>query len=347
MEDNFSVESYNFDLPKELIAQEPPKEREFSKLLVYNRSDNTIKHLQFYQIVDLIDENTCIVLNNTMVDKRKIICKKTTGSLIPILITEYENNEIKFLPYKRVKIGTKIILPNNTECEIKSFNQQTGEYLMTGNFKKNEIDSLIQQYGLAPLPPYIKRKKDEKKEVDLERYQTVYATQPGSIAAPTAGFHFSEKIISELAQKKVRILYITLNIGLATFKPVKTQDIRQHKLLPEKVIVEPQVAQEINQAVEEGKKILCVGTTTVRTLEFLATQYGKIVPYCGEVDLYIYPGYEFKITSCMITNFHLPKSSNLILVSAFVGRQKLLELYKIAIEHRYRFYSYGDAMLIL
>ncbi|MFN3550639.1 MAG: tRNA preQ1(34) S-adenosylmethionine ribosyltransferase-isomerase QueA [Endomicrobiia bacterium] len=349
MDYEFDSNFYDFDLPKELIAQLPSEKRSESKLFFYKRSTQEIKHLKFKDIVEILDNKYCIVLNNTKVEKRKIICKKPTGKEVPILITQYKDNFLKCIPYKSIKINQKLILPQNIECIVVDKDYQTQEIVLEGIFQKEKIKYLIDKYGLSPLPPYIKRKQRilELNEIDKERYQTVYAEKEGSLAAPTAGFHFDREILSKLIEKGIEILYITLNIGISTFKPIKTKSILGHKIFPEYAEVSKDTAQKINKLISDGKKILCVGTTVVRTLEFLMTKYDKIIPYSGDVDIYIYPGYEFKITSGLITNFHLPKSTNLVLVCAFAGREKVLNLYKIAIENQYRFYSYGDAMLIL
>ncbi len=348
MKEEYSLDLYNFVLPKQLIAQLPSQKRSESRLFYYDKKNDKIHHLKFKDIVDIFDENYCIVLNNTKVENRKIECRKPTGGSIFILITHYEDNLLKFIPYKSINFSRKIILPNDLVIEIKDKNLQTGEFEATGSFSKEEIKNIIKNFGLPPLPPYIKRKKeDERTKLDFERYQTVYAQKNGSLAAPTAGFHFDEEIIKKLIEKNIKVLYITLHVGISTFKPLKTKDITQHKVFPELAEVSKETAEEIIKAKKGNKKIIAVGTTVVRTLEFLFTKFGEIKPYSGEIDLYIYPGYEFKIVSGIITNFHLPKSSNLILISAFVGRKKLLELYKIAIENEYRFFSYGDAMLIL
>jgi len=347
MKEEYNLDLYNFDLPKELIAQLPSQKRSESRLFYYDRKIDKISHLRFRDILDILDENYCIVLNNTKVDNRKIECRKTTGGIVNILITDYNNCLIKFLPYKRVNFK-KLILPNNVEVEIIDKDFTTGEFIAKGKFSKQDIKDMIKNYGLPPLPPYIKRKKeDERIKIDFERYQTVYAQKNGSVAAPTAGFHFDEEIIRKLIEKNVKVLYITLHVGISTFKPVKTKDITKHKIFPEFAEVSKETAEGIVKSKKENKKIIAVGTTVVRTLEFLFSKFGEIKPYSGEIDLYIYPGYDFKVVSGIITNFHLPKSSNLILISAFVGREKLLELYKIAIENKYRFYSYGEAMLIL
>ncbi len=346
--DPFDSQLYDFYLPKELIAQLPPQKRSSSRLFVYYKNSDKYEHLYFSQIIDLLDENYCIVFNNTKVEPRKIICFKPTGGKIPILITSYKDNLIRCLPYKTLGKTRKLILPQQKILEVTGYDETTGEWILEGEIRKEEVSEIINKYGLTPLPPYIKRNNHEKLEpIDKERYQTIYAKVPSSIAAPTAGFHFDEEIIAKLQQKGIKILYITLNIGISTFKPIKSQDIREHKIFPEKAIVDKTTAETLNELKSKGKKILCVGTTSVRTLEFLMYRFGKIVPYEGDVDIYIYPGYKFLITDSMVTNFHLPKSTNLLLVAAFVGTEKLLGLYKIAIENKYRFYSYGDAMLIL
>ncbi|MCS7231050.1 MAG: tRNA preQ1(34) S-adenosylmethionine ribosyltransferase-isomerase QueA [Elusimicrobiota bacterium] len=348
MKDNLNLDSYDFYLPKELIAQLPPPKRTDSKLLVYFRQEDKVQHLKFSDIVNLLDEDWCIILNNTKVENRKIECKKPTGGVVPILITSYENNKIKFLPYKKIKINQKLILPNGKEGLVVDKNLETSEFELLGDFKISEIEEIIKEYGLAPLPPYIKRKpKDPLYNIDSERYQTVFAKVPASLAAPTAGFHFDNMLLETLEKKGVKILYLTLNIGLSTFKPIKTKDVSQHKMQPEELIIDEDTAKKINTYFENNKKILCVGTTVVRSVEFLYSKFGKIKEYKGLVDIYIYPGYKFKFVKSMITNFHLPKSTNLLLVAALIGKEKLFELYKIAIEKKYKFYSYGDAMLII
>lgn len=344
----YDLESYNFFLPKELIAQTPPQKRSDCRLLVYFTKENIVKHLKFSDILNLLDHNWCIILNNTKVEQRKIECKKITGGIFPILITYYADNFIKFIPYKRVGSVKKLVLPNGKIATVGNKDPETSEWELKGDFSSSEIEEIINKYGLAPLPPYIKRKpQDPLYKVDAEKYQTVFAKVPSSLAAPTAGFHFDEEILKALEEKGVKIVYITLNIGLSTFKPVKVKDIRNHKMFPEELIIDKSTAEVINEYVKNNKKILCVGTTVVRSVEFLATKFGEIREYKGLVDIYIYPGYKFKITKHLLTNFHLPKSTNLLLVAALIGKDKLLELYNLAIEKKYKFYSYGDAMLII
>ncbi|MCX7956876.1 MAG: tRNA preQ1(34) S-adenosylmethionine ribosyltransferase-isomerase QueA [Endomicrobia bacterium] len=346
---NFLISSYDFVLPKELIAQSPAEKRELSRLFFYNRATNEIKHLIFSDIVDIIDESYCIVLNDTKVENRKIECKKPTGGVLFILITEFKDNQLKALCYKKLNRNiNKLILPNGVEIKVIGKDETTSEFIFETTLKAFELKELINLYGLPPLPPYIKRKlSDPLYELDKIRYQTVFAKNPASLAAPTAGFHFTKDILDKLTKKGIKILYITLNVGLSTFKPIKSKDLRQHKLIPENVFVSKNTAELLSFHLSKGGKVLCVGTTTVRTLEFLASKFGKVVSYSGPADIYIYPGYNFKIANGLITNFHLPRSSNLVLVSSFINREKILELYKIAVENRYRFYSYGDAMLIL
>lgn len=347
-DDLYNLENYNFFLPKELIAQLPSEKRSDSRLLVYYKKDDSVKHLKFSDIVDIFDDNWCIILNNTKVEPRKIECKKITGGITPILITHYEDNLIKFIPYKKVNLNQKLILPNGKVVTIVRKNTETLEWELEGDFSSYEVKEIIDSKGLAPLPPYIKRKpSDPLYKIDAEKYQTVFAKVPSSLAAPTAGFHFDEQILKALEDKGVKIVYITLNIGLSTFKPVKVKDVRNHKMFPEELIIDKSTADIINTYIKNNKEILCVGTTVIRSVEFLATKFGEIREYKGPVDLYIYPGYEFKIAKHIITNFHLPKSTNLLLVAALIGRDKLLELYNIAIEKKYKFYSYGDAMLII
>lgn len=349
MNQEFNSDLYNFDLPKELIAQLPPEKRSESRLFFYRRDNKEIQHLRFKDILHILDNKWCIILNNTKVEKRKVVCRKPTGGKIPILITQYQDKFLKFIPYKRIKLNQKLTFPDTIEGIVIGRDEETQEFFLEGKFTKEQVKNLIDKYGLSPLPPYVKRNKENLKlnEIDKERYQTIYAIKEGSLAAPTAGFHFDNEILSNLIEKGIEILYITLNIGLSTFKPIKTKNILEHKIFPEYAEVSEDVADKINKSISNNKKILCVGTTVIRTLEFLMTKFGRIIPYNGEIDIYIYPGYNFKITSGIVTNFHLPKSTNLVLVSAFVGRETLLNLYQIAIENKYKFYSYGDAMLIL
>ncbi|MEM4368543.1 MAG: tRNA preQ1(34) S-adenosylmethionine ribosyltransferase-isomerase QueA [Candidatus Anstonellales archaeon] len=347
-ENIYDLDNYNFFLPKELIAQLPPQKRSDCKLLVYFIKENSVRHLKFSDIVDILDDKWCIILNNTKVEPRKIECRKISGGIIPILITYYSDNLIKFIPYKRLNYNQKLILPDGKIANVIRKNNETLEWELEGDFSASDIKKIINDYGLAPLPPYIKRKpKDPLYALDAKEYQTVFAKIPCSLAAPTAGFHFDKDIIERLEKKRVKIVYITLNIGLSTFKPVKTKDIREHKIFPEELIIDKTTADVINMYVKNNKNILCVGTTVVRSVEFLATKFGEIKEYKGPVDIYIYPGYKFKVVKHLLTNFHLPKSTNLLLVAALIGRDKLLELYNVAIEKKYKFYSYGDAMLII
>ncbi len=350
MNDNYDLNLYNFVLPKELIAQEPVSVRGESRLMVYYRQYDKVEHLMFKDIVRIIDKDCCVVLNKTKVFPTKLYCKKPTGGNVTIIVTKIEEGLLKciFSPYKKISIGQNIILPNGLTVSVVSKETDTGEFVLQGEFTKEMLSEVLHRYGVAPLPPYIKRsKEDPRHSIDLERYQTVYAQEGYSIAAPTAGLHFSKEIIDELMKNNVKIVYITLNIGIGTFKPISTPKINKHKMLPEYGIIDKTTAEVINDYLIANKKIFCVGTTTVRILEFVYNKYKKIVPYEGWVDNFIFPPYKFNVPSGLVTNFHLPKSTNLVLVSAFVGREKLLQLYSIAIKQKYRFYSYGDAMMIV
>lgn len=350
MNNELNLENYDFVLPKELIAQEPTYHRPESRLMVYYKQKNKTEHLQFKDIVNLIDDSWCIVLNKTKVEPRKIYCKKTTGGEIVIIITHYEDNQIKCIlsPSKKLKLGQEIVLPNNVIMKITKKDYDTEEIVLEGDIKKAKIEKLISENGFAPLPPYIKRDKfDSRNSEDLIRYQTVYADTGCSIAAPTAGLHFNEEILSKLVKKGIEIIYINLNIGIGTFKLLNVKKISEHKMLPEFGEIEDDVAERISELLKKEKKMLCVGTTTTRLIEYVFNKYGKIVPFKGLADIFIYPGYEFKIVSGLITNFHLPKSTNFVLLSAFIGIEKAKELYDIAIKKQYRFYSYGDVMMII
>ena len=371
------LSEYDYNLPEELIAQLPADKRENSKMLVLNRAEHTISHKHFYDIVDLIDKNSLLVMNNTKVLPARLIGHKDTGAKIEVFLLKSLNPSPEFVnsqssltnsslslkgrgvvsrfwdvlikPSKRVKPESIIKISDELSVRVLKRLEDNGEWLVELIYdeSKNILD-VLHKNGNIPLPPYIERKLDNEdlKKLDFERYQTVYAKDEGSVAAPTAGLHFTKEILKKLEDKGVELCEVTLNVGLGTFRPVQCENILDHKMHSESFEISEKASEQINRAINEGKKIIAVGTTTVRTLETAFQKYGCIKPCHDSSELFIYPPYEFKVVDNLITNFHLPKSTLLMLVSAIAGKDFIFEAYKEAIENRYRFFSYGDCMYI-
>lgn len=342
------LEEFNYELPEKLIAQVPAQKRDMSKMLVLDRYKGTIEHKHFFDITDYLTENDLLVMNNTKVIPARLYAKKDTGALIEIfLIREIEKNIWAALikPSRRVKTG--MILKVSGELSIEILEKDDDKWRVHLLYKGNIFD-ILDKIGNIPLPPYIERKmtNEEYKTLDFERYQTVYAEKEGAVAAPTAGLHFTKEILDKLYKQGTKYCFITLNVGLGTFKPVKCQNILEHKMDLETFEITQEAAETINEARANGKNIVAVGTTSVRTLETVMNIYGKIIPVKDKSELFIYPGYKFKIVDKLITNFHLPKSTLLMLVSAFATKELIFNAYNEAIKHDYRFYSYGDCMFI-
>jgi len=343
------LQEFDYELPKELIAQLPSEKRENSKMLVLNRQALSFEDRHFYDIVDFLDENDFLVMNNTKVIPARLFSVKDTGAKIEIfLVREIEPHYWIALikPSKRVKPQMVLKIGDDFSVQIvEKINDKWKVKLLYAGF----IFDVLRKYGNIPLPPYIERNMSESqyKNLDFERYQTVYAENEGSVAAPTAGLHFTKEIIAKLQDKGVGHAFVNLNVGLGTFKPVNVENIEEHSMDRETFEIPEESAESINRAKKDGKNIVAVGTTSVRTLETTMQKHGKILPIKDYSELFIYPPYEFKIVDKIITNFHLPKSTLLMLVSAFAGKDFIFEAYKHAIESKYRFYSYGDCMLIL
>ena len=338
---------FEYYLPQELIAQEPIETRDSSNLLILNRKDKSLKEVIFREIGNLIEEGDVLVLNDTRVIKARLIGKRRTGGRVEFLLLREKGEgvwESMANPLRRIKINEDISFAEG-KFSGKVLEKTEGGTCFIG-FNPPGIRNLINDYGKIPLPHYI------KKEIkDPERYQTVYAEKDGAIAAPTAGLHFTNELLRELSLKGVKITYISLHCGPATFKPVKTEDIIGHRMSPELYEVPLETAEIINNAKRMKKNIFAVGTTAVKALETAGFWDEEGTPQVrhqkGESGLYIYPGYKFKIVDALLTNFHLPRSTNLILVSAFAGVDFIHQAYQYAIEKRFRFYSFGDAMLII
>ncbi len=343
---NLQLSDFYYDLPKELIAQTPLADRSSSKLMVLNRKNNTIEHKTFKNITDYIEKGDCLVLNNTRVLPARLYgIKKGTGAHIEFLLLKRLTDtrwEVMVKPGKRAKIGTEIVFGDSilsatiVEEDIES-GLKTAEFHFDGIFEE-----ILDKLGEMPLPPYITEKLEDK-----ERYQTVYSKNAGSAAAPTAGLHFTDELLDELKAKGVKIAFLTLHVGLGTFRPVKVNDITTHKMHSEFFQIDQEACDAINETKKAGKKIICVGTTSTRTLESVADDNGFMSAKSGWTDIFIYPGYKFKIVDKLITNFHLPESTLLMLVSAIYDREHILKAYSEAVKNSYRFFSFGDAMFIV
>lgn len=337
-----NTKDFYYDLPQERIAQVPLKDRSKSRLLDFDKNTGEVRHRIFEDIVEDFGENDVLILNNTRVlPARMFGVKEETGAKIEILLTkrmDLKTWEVMAKPAKRLKKGSRVIFSDRLFAEVT---QEHEEGLRILEFEYEGVfEEIIDEIGTMPLPPYIREKLS-----DQERYQTVYSKVKGSSAAPTAGLHFTNEILERLENKGVQIEYVTLHVGLGTFKTVSVEDVENHTMHSEYYRIEEDAAQRINLAKAQGKKITCVGTTSVRTVESAAVD-GRLEKLEGETQIFIYPPYEFKMVDALVTNFHLPESTLIMLISAFSDRGKILNAYKIAVEEEYRFFSFGDAMYI-
>ena len=339
------INEFDYDLPKELIAQTPLKDRSSSKLLIMNKNSGELKHEVFSNIINYLNKGDVLVLNDTKVIPARLIGEKEeTGAVIEILLLKDIGNdtwECLAKPGKRLKIGTTIKFGDGSlRCEIVEKLEEGIVHVKL--IYKGILMEILDKLGTMPLPPYIHEKLE-----DQSRYQTVYAKVSGSAAAPTAGLHFTKELLKKIEEKGIIITYVTLHVGLGTFRPVEVDNILDHKMHSEYYVMDNKTAEILNKAKEEGRRIIAVGTTSTRTLETIATNNnGKFVACNGDTDIFIYPGYEFKAIDALITNFHLPKSTLVMLVSALSSREKILNAYSEAIKKDYRFFSFGDAMFI-
>jgi S-adenosylmethionine:tRNA ribosyltransferase-isomerase len=339
------LSSYDYFLPSELIAQNPVTPRDSSRLLVI-KPEGEINHRIFRNLPDFLSSGDLLILNNTRVIPARLYGKKSTGAEVEVLlIEETENNCWLALvkPGKRFSVGSEIFFNNIVKATVIGKDEATG-----GRFLQFHIDEsqsfwdILENIGNIPFPPYV-----TESEANPQQYQTVYAEKQGAIAAPTAGLHFTEKLLTELKEKQVNIATVTLHVGIGTFRPVEVEDILTHEMHQEWIEINQITIDAIKETKAKGRKVIAVGTTVVRTLEGAYKHHQKLAPFSGKTNLFIYPSYEFKVIDGLITNFHLPKSSLLMLVSALIGREKLMSIYQQAIEEKYRFYSFGDGMFIL
>ncbi|EGT4219945.1 TPA: tRNA preQ1(34) S-adenosylmethionine ribosyltransferase-isomerase QueA [Clostridioides difficile] len=335
---------FKFDLPQELIAQVPIEDRASSRLMVLDKETGNIEHKVFRDIIEYLNPGDCLVLNNTRVIPARLIGEKLeTGGKIEFLLlkrTEEDTWQALVKPGKRAKVGTKFSFGNGKLIgEVVDLSDEGSRII---KFHYDGIfEEILDELGNIPLPPYITARLDEK-----ERYQTVYSKHNGSAAAPTAGLHFTEELLNKIKEKGVDIAFVTLHVGLGTFRPVKVEDVLNHKMHSEYYMVSQEAADKINRAKENGKNVICVGTTSCRTIESACNEYGKMKETSGWTEIFIYPGYKFKVLDKLITNFHLPESTLIMLVSAICGKDNVLNAYNEAVKERYRFFSFGDAMII-
>ena len=340
-----NVEEFDYDLPESLIAQPPLKDRDQSRLLVLGRNSGNIEHKHFKDVINYLETGDTLVLNDTRVMPARLFgLKEETGAKVEMLmLTRIENNdwEVLLKPAKRIKVGNKLSFGEGkiiAEC-IEELDQ--GGRIMRLHYE-GILEERLNELGEMPLPPYIKERLD-----DPDRYQTVYVKESGSAAAPTAGLHFTDELLDEIRAKGINIAFITLHVGLGTFRPVSVEDINDHEMHSEYYQMTQETANLLNQTKKEGHRIISVGTTSTRTLETIRRDYNEFVAVSGWTDIFIYPGFTYKAIDGLITNFHLPKSTLVMLVSAFSSRENILNAYKEAVKLEYRFFSFGDAMLII
>lgn len=335
---------FYFDLPQELIAQDPLEERSASRMLILDKNTGATRHENFKNIINYLKPGDCLVLNNTKVLPARLLgVKEDTGAAVEVLLLRRRSGDVwetLVKPGKKLRPGAKVSFGDGLLraeiLEIEAEGNRLVRFFYDGIFEE-----VLDRLGEMPLPPYITHKLQDK-----NRYQTVYARYDGSAAAPTAGLHFTEELLHEIEEKGVKLAYVTLHVGLGTFRPVKVENILEHHMHSEYYQITAEAAETINEAKRSGCRVICVGTTSCRTVESAADENGLLQACSGNTEIFIYPGYRFKVLDCLITNFHLPESTLVMLVSALAGREHVLEAYREAVEERYRFFSFGDVMLV-
>lgn len=354
----YSLSDYDYELPETLIAQKPAEKRDHSRLLHLNRANGGLSHHRFSDIAELLSPGDLLVVNDTAVIPARLFGKKTSGGKVELLILNYPQEpaaaedriccDCLIRASKAPSPGTRLDFGPELSASVKDF--RNGRF--TVEFRaQTAFEKILERRGQVPLPPYIRRPPENSGEPmespeDRESYQTVYAARKGAVAAPTAGLHFTRALLERLRQKGVEIAALTLHVSYGTFMPIRVNDIREHRMHAETYSIPAATAEAVNRAKSQGRRIVAVGTTSVRTLEYAADEDGCIRGHSGNCDLFIYPGYRFKTVDAMITNFHLPRSTLMMLVSAFAGKENIFAAYRAAVRNRYRFFSYGDAMLI-
>ena len=339
---------FYYDLPKELIAQTPMEPRDHSRLLVYHKDSHEIEHKHFYDVIDYLKAGDVLVINDT-----KVMPARIYGTRVGDKVTKEKNTEVLLLkrqdyktwecitrPAKKLKIGTEIVFSDELRGKVVGYADEGIRFI---EFSFDGVfEDILDRIGQMPLPPYITKKLEDK-----SRYNTIYADKLGSAAAPTAGLHFTKELLKKVEEKGVTIAHVTLNVGLGTFRPVKEENIQDHKMHTESYEITKETADIINKAVDEGRRVICVGTTSVRVVESVSDDNGHVKEFMGDTNIFIFPGYKFKVVKGLITNFHLPESTLIMLVSAFLGREETLRMYDIAVKEKYRFFSFGDATLLI
>ena len=335
---------FYFDLPEELIAQDPLEDRSSSRLLMLDKNTGKTEHHIFREVIDYLNPGDCLVLNNTKVIPARLLgVKEDTGAAVEVLLLKRKENDVwetLVKPGKKCRPGARLSFGNGIlKAEVLEVVEEGNRLI---HFEYEGIwEEVLDSLGEMPLPPYITHKLQDK-----NRYQTVYAKYEGSAAAPTAGLHFTPELLKQIEEKGVEIAYVTLHVGLGTFRPVKVDNILEHHMHSEYYQISQEAADKINKAKDNGHRVICVGTTSTRTVESAADENGRLQECCDNTEIFIYPGYQFKVLDALITNFHLPESTLVMLVSALAGRENVLNAYKEAVEEKYRFFSFGDAMLI-
>ncbi|MCR1970823.1 tRNA preQ1(34) S-adenosylmethionine ribosyltransferase-isomerase QueA [Clostridium cochlearium] len=338
------AKDFDYYLPEELIAQHPLEKRDECRLMILDKETGQVEHKVFKDILDYLNKGDCLVLNDTRVMPARLIGEKeeTRGKMEFLLLKRKDKDTWETLvkPGKRAKIGSRFVFgQGELKAEVIGMGEEGSRIV---KFQYDGVfEEVLDRLGQMPLPPYITEKLEDK-----EKYQTVYSKETGSAAAPTAGLHFTEELLNKIKEKGIKIAFLTLHVGLGTFRPVKEEEIENHIMHSEYYSINKETADIINSTKENGGRVIAVGTTSCRTLETLGTKYGKVIEDSGWTDIFMYPGYEFKVTDALITNFHLPQSTLIMLVSALCGREKVLNAYEIAVKERYRFFSFGDAMFV-
>lgn len=342
------LSDFDYELPEELIAKYPIEKRDHSKLMIIDRKEGSIKHKHFYNLPDYLNAGDLLIVNETMVYPARLFAVKdrTDAQVEVFLLRELDNNlwEVMVKPARKVRIGNKLTVAEGVQCDVIDNTVSGGRVVRFNNISQNDLYTLIDKIGQSPLPPYIDRDPTPEDKV---KYQTVYARRRGAVAAPTAGLHFTDDLIEKLKAKGVKVFPVVLHIGLGTFRPVTVEDLSRHRMDSEYYEVSAETATAINEASANGKRVVAVGTSAVRALETVTVSGFQVSPRKGWTDKYIYPPYEFKMVDVLITNFHQPKSTLIMQVAAFANRDLIMKAYHIAIKKKYRFFSYGDAMIVL
>ncbi len=341
--ENLKTSDFYFDLPQELIAQDPLSDRSSSRLLMLDKNSGETKHETFKNVIDYLEPGDCLVLNNTKVIPARLLGHRETGGAVEVLLLKRRPDDVwetLVKPGKKCKPGAKLIFGDGLLTAEVLETVEEGNRLIKFNYE-GIFEEVLDKLGEMPLPPYITHKLQDK-----NRYQTVYAKYEGSAAAPTAGLHFTRELLKQIEDKGVKIAYVTLHVGLGTFRPVKVDNVLEHHMHSEAYEITKEAADIINETKRSGHKVICVGTTSCRTIESAAREDGFIEPCCNNTEIFIYPGYKFKVLDELITNFHLPESTLVMLVSALAGKEHVLSAYEEAVKERYRFFSFGDAMFI-